>query len=58
MGLKHLRGAASVGVLLLLCLQGEGVLAYCGGEYGGGGMGPPTPRDSDCDGVPDDRDLC
>ena len=21
-------------------------------------MGPPTPRDSDCDGVPDDRDVC
>lgn len=57
MGLKHLRRAASAGVLLL-CLQGEGVLAYCGGEYGGGEGSPQTPVDSDCDGVPDERDAC
>ena len=43
---------------LVLCLQGETALAYCGGDYDGGGPSPPRPLDSDCDNVPDDNDLC
>ena len=42
----------------MLCLQGETALAYCGGDYDGGGPSPPRPLDSDCDNVPDDNDLC
>lgn len=52
------RAAACAG-LLVLCLQGEAALAFCGGDYGSSGEGGSTePVDSDCDGVPDDRDMC
>ena len=41
-------------------LPGVGGIAHamCGGQYAGDGMGPPTPPDTDCDGIRDSLDAC
>ncbi len=53
-----LLGLPSTPATDLLPGVGGEVLAMCGGEYGAGGMGPPTPPDFDCDGVRDSLDSC
>lgn len=49
-------GAAPVAKMLPS--SGDAMATGCGGQMGAGGMGPPTPPDLDCDGLPDDQDPC
>ena len=51
-------GAPSAPMANMMPSSGEALAYGCGGEMGIDGVGPPTPPDLDCDGLPDHDDPC